>query len=81
MWWGMGVVLLACLVSLVANYQMLYGSYQQKYDQLLAAVPYMDAVNKSDVVPCGDGQLCARIDDKAPRVGDKKQYRLVEPRK
>jgi hypothetical protein len=81
MWWGMGAIMLACLVSLVINYEMLYGEYRQKYDRLLVAVPYMDAVSKSDVVPCGDGRLCARIDDKAPRVGDGKQYRLVEPRK
>ena len=81
MWWGMGIVLLVSVISLVVNYQMIYGQYRQKYEQLLTAVPYLDAVNRSDVVPCGDGQLCARIDDKAPRQGDKKQYRLIEPRK
>lgn len=53
---------------------------KQQYDRLMAAVPYMEAMNKSDVVPCGDGQLCARIDDKAPRLGDKKPYCLIEQR-
>jgi hypothetical protein len=77
---GACVSLLFSLVALFGTYHMLYGHYRQQYDQLLAAVPYMDAVNRSDVVPCGDRQLCARIDDKAPRVGDKKQYRLIEPR-
>lgn len=84
----LGWVIVGACVSLVfsfvasfGTYEMLYGHYRQQYDQLLTAVPYMDAVNRSDVVPCGDKQLCARIDDKAPRVGDKKQYRVVELRK
>jgi hypothetical protein len=81
MWWGMGAVLLVSVASLVVNYQMLYGQYRQEYEQLLTAVPYLDAVNRSDVVPCGDGQLCVRVDDKSPRYGDKKQYRVVAPRK
>lgn len=80
MWWGMAAVVLVSVVSLVVNYQMLYGEYQRKYEQLLMAVPYLDAVNRSDLVPCGDGRLCARVDDKSPRYGDKKQYRVVAPR-
>jgi hypothetical protein len=80
MWWGMGVIGLLCIGSLVATYESLYGFYQGRYNELKAQVTYLDAINKSDVVPCGDGQLCARVNDKAPREGDKKQYRVVEPR-
>ncbi len=40
----------------------------------------MEAINRSDIVPCGDGRLCVNIDEKAPKLGEKKQYRLVKPR-
>ena len=77
---GMAVTLLFSLIALIGTYAMLYGHYQTRYNALAAQVTYLDTVNRADVVPCGDGQLCARIDDKAPRYGDKKQYRVVEPR-
>lgn len=77
---GAGVSLLLSIVALFGTYDMLYGHYQTRYDELKSQVTYLDALNHSDVVPCGDGRLCARIDDKSPRVGDKKQYRLIEPR-
>jgi hypothetical protein len=80
LFWGLGAVVLLCLVSLVATYEGLYGFYQARYDKLVQQVTYLDAVNRADLVPCGDGRLCARVDDKAPRVGDKKQYRPVELR-
>ena len=76
---GAGVSLLLSIVALFGTYDMLYGHYQTRYDELKSQVTYLDALNHSDVVPCGDGRLCARIDDKSPRVGDKKQYRLIEP--
>jgi hypothetical protein len=77
---GACVSLLFSLVALLGTYEMLYGHYQTRYDELKSKVTYLDAINRSDVVPCGDGQLCAHIDDKAARVGDKKQYRVVAPR-
>lgn len=80
-WIGAGVSLVLSLVALIGAYHMLYGHYASRYEALKAQVTYLDAVNYSDVVPCGEGRLCARIDDKAQRLGDKKQYRLVEPRR
>ena len=80
LFWGLSAVVLLCLVSLVATYESLYGFYQARYDKLVQQVTYLDAVNRADLVPCGDGRLCARVDDRAPRVGDKKQYRTVELR-
>jgi hypothetical protein len=80
LFWGLGSVVLLCLISLVATYEGLYGFYQARYDMLVRQVTYLDAVNRADVVPCGEGRLCARVDDKAPRIGDKKQYRPVELR-
>nr|WP_233176511.1 hypothetical protein [Dyella sp. ASV24] len=79
-WIGACVSLLLSIVALVGTYEMLYGHYQTRYDELKSKVGYLGAINRSDVVPCGDGQLCARVDDKSPRYGEKKQYRVVEPR-
>ncbi|CBA16291.1 hypothetical protein [Xanthomonas albilineans] len=79
-WIGGGVSLLCALVALVGTYKMLYGDYATRYDTLRAQLNYMEAINRSDIVPCGDGRLCVNIDEKAPKVGDKKQYRLVKPR-
>lgn len=78
--WGLGAVVLLCLASLVATYEGLYGFYQGRYDRLVKQVNYLEAVNAADLAPCGDGRLCARVDDKAARVGDKRQYRVVERR-
>jgi hypothetical protein len=77
---GAGVSLLLSIIALFGTYEMLYGHYQARYDTLKSQVTYLDAVNHSDVVPCGEDRLCARIDDKASRVSGKKQYRLVELR-
>ena len=78
--WALGATLAACAVSLLATWELLYGFYQARYDTLMSQVTYLDAVNRSDIVPCGTGRLCARIDDTAPGVGDKQQYRLIELR-
>lgn len=80
MWWSLGAVLLLSVLSLVATYESLYGFYQTRYTRLRAQVTYLKAVNAADVVPCGDGKLCARVEGNAPRYGEKKQYRVVAPR-
>ncbi len=80
MLWGVGVALVACLASLVATYELAFGFYQARYDALRTQVAFLDAVNRADIARCGDGRLCARIDDGAPRTGDRRQYRLIELR-
>lgn len=77
---GMGGMLLLSLAGVVLVYQALYGYYRQEYERLLGEVAYLQAVNGADVAPCGDGRLCARIDEAAPPRGDEGQYRLVLPR-
>lgn len=79
-WLGAGIALALSLAALTGTYEMLYGQYATRYETLRSQVNYLDAINRSDVVPCGEDRLCAHIDDKAPRLGDRKQYRLVEPR-
>lgn len=77
---GMGSMLLLSLAGVVLVYQALYGHYRQEYERLLDEVAYLKAVNGADVAPCGDGRLCARIDEAAPPLGGDGQYRLVRPR-
>ncbi|MGS1121003.1 hypothetical protein [Rhodanobacter sp. UC4436_H3] len=78
--WGLGAVLALSLISLAATYESLYGFYQARYARLRAQVTYLEAVNHADVVPCGDGRLCARVEHNSPRYGERKQYRVVAPR-
>lgn len=78
--WSWASVLALCLLSLVANYEMIYGYYHQRIATLAAQADMVDAVNHADIVACGDGRLCARIDGKAPRGGDKNPYRMIAPR-
>ena len=75
---GAVVSILLSAAALFGAYDMLYGHYQTRYDELKSQVAYLDALNHSDLVPCGEQRVCARIDDKAQRVGDQKQYRLIE---
>lgn len=79
-WIGAMVALAFSIIALLGTYEMIFGHYQAQFDALKAQVTYLDAVNRSDVVPCGEGRLCARIDEQAPRLGDKKQYRMIELR-
>lgn len=41
---------------------------------------FLRAVNQADITVCLDGRLCANIDTKAKREGDKHQYQIVKPR-
>lgn len=78
---GVGSMLALSVVSLVIVYQALFGYYRQEYARLMAEVKFLHAINKADVAECGDGRLCARISKGGARFGEKKDYRLVEPRK
>lgn len=77
---AMGGMLVLCLAGVVLVYHALYGHYRQEYERLIGEVAYLRAVNEADVAPCGDGRLCARIDEAAAPLGESGQYRLVVPR-
>ena len=49
---------------------------QHRYED---AIPVLEAYYASDVVICGD-RVCANIDPKGQRTGDKRQYVQVQPR-
>lgn len=44
------------------------------------AAELMQAYNRADVVVCGKGELCANVDAKHARYGDRGQYLKVKPR-
>ncbi|MCC4604471.1 hypothetical protein HG421_17940 [Xanthomonas campestris pv. badrii] len=48
-------------------------------DWQVSSAQVLRAVAHSDVVPCGD-QLCADLDPRGTRSGDRTQYRAVRPR-
>ena len=73
-------LLALCLTSLGLTYEALYGYYQSRYTQLVDSTSYLEAIHRSDVVPCEEGRVCARIDAKSSPLGDKGQYRLIELR-
>lgn len=79
-WIVVGGVLGLCLLTLVVTWQAAAGYYHERLATLRAEVQYMDAIHRSDVVPCGDGKLCASVDVKAGRFGERKQYYIVKPR-
>lgn len=79
-WIGAATSLVLSLIALVGTYEMVYGYYHDRVAQVSGQMDTLEAVNRSDVVRCEEGRLCARIDDRSPRVGDKKQYRLIELR-
>ena len=46
-----------------------------------AEIAWLDRIAGADLAPCGEDRLCARIDEKAPRLGQQKQYRVIAVRK
>lgn len=45
-----------------------------------AEIAWLDRIAGADLVPCGEDRLCARIDEKAARLGQQKQYRVIAVR-
>ncbi|RMH87275.1 hypothetical protein EBB59_13285 [Lysobacter pythonis] len=44
-------------------------------------IAYLDRIARADLAACGTDRLCARIDEKAPRHGNKKEYRTIALRR
>jgi len=78
LWKTFGAVAL-CLVLLVAGGAWLSLHYRKVIEQNQLSAQLLKAYNDADVNLC-DGQLCARVDLKAPRFGDHRQYLPVQPR-
>ncbi|SFW75699.1 hypothetical protein SAMN02800691_3575 [Luteibacter sp. UNCMF366Tsu5.1] len=68
----LGIVLLGAAVWLSAHYMRVIEQNQLSADLL-------KAYNRADVTLC-DGRLCARVDTKGKRWGEKGEYMPVQPR-
>ena len=78
LWKTFGAVAL-CLALLLAGGAWLSLHYRKVIEQNQLSAQLLKAYNDADVNLC-DGQLCARVDLKAPRFGDHRQYLPVLPR-
>ncbi|MBB4132762.1 ABC-type transporter Mla subunit MlaD [Xanthomonas campestris] len=45
--------------------------------QRRAEIAYLDRVIRADLVPCGKDRLCAEVEKKGPRYGERGQYRVI----
>lgn len=52
---------------------------KQEADRYQVEIELTRAINRADVIKCGDN-LCANVETKGKKFGDKGQHRLVKPR-
>lgn len=76
------ILLLALLVAWVVlgYYRRELSTVKEELQRYEDAIPVLEAYYASDVVICGD-RVCANIDPKGQRSGDKRQYVQVQPRR
>lgn len=78
LWLGGGALMLGSLLAIGAAFHTVTDSRQEvERNRIEAAL--LRAYNEADVTLC-DGRLCANVDERAKRHGDRKQYRPVQPR-
>lgn len=70
---------LAALVAAGAGGYLLF-HVRQEVARLQPQVEYLEAINRADWVPCGEGRLCARVEEKGQRYGARKDYSRIEVR-
>ncbi|HEY0505180.1 MAG TPA: relaxation protein [Lysobacter sp.] len=68
------------LILLVLGGAALTRYYYGKMEENRMAAELLQLYNGADVAPCGEGRLCANVDLKADRFGDRRQYRPIRPR-
>ncbi|MBO9741255.1 hypothetical protein J7432_20145 [Xanthomonas axonopodis pv. begoniae] len=83
MWIASIALLVAGVISLVVAGYALYSTKAAIAEaaQLRAEITFLDRVARANLVACGKDRLCAEIDKKGPRYGDKGQYREVSVRR
>jgi hypothetical protein len=69
----------AAVIALGSGGWLLYNA-KTEASRLRQEIHYLDLVNRADLAPCGDGRLCARVDEKGERFGPDKKYRQVAQR-
>lgn len=78
--WKTLAAVAGCLALLLAGGIWLSLHYTRMIAENQLTAETTRAYNQADIVRCGDGQLCARVDLKARRFGDHGQYLPIEPR-
>ncbi len=78
-WKAMAAVVLA-LVLLLSGGAWLSLHYTRVILENQLSAELLKAYNRADVTLCGSGNLCANVDSRAPRRGERRQYLLVNPR-
>lgn len=78
--WKTVAAVTGCLALLLAGGVWLSLHYTRVIAENQLAAETIRAYNQADIVRCGDGQLCARVDPKARRFGDHGQYLPIKPR-
>lgn len=83
MWIASIALLVAGVISLVVAGYALYSTKAAIAEaaQLRAEITFLDRVARANVVPCGKDRLCAEIDKKGSRYGDRGQYCVVAVRR
>lgn len=78
--WKAAATVLAALALLFGGGAWLSMHYAQVIRNNQQSAELMRAYNGADVVLCGHGQLCANVDGKHARYGERGQYLPVKPR-
>ncbi|WP_017159223.1 hypothetical protein [Xanthomonas phaseoli] len=83
MWIASIALLVAGVISVVVAGYALYSTKAAIAEaaQIRAEITFFDRVARANVVPCGKDRLCAEIDKKGSRYGDRGQYRVVAVRR
>ncbi|MEG8127852.1 hypothetical protein G3N70_17195 [Xanthomonas hortorum pv. gardneri] len=82
MWIASIALLVAGVISVVVAGYALYSTKAAVAEaaQLRAEITFLDRVARANLVACGQDRLCAEIDKKGARYGDRGQYRLINLR-
>ncbi|WP_349811663.1 hypothetical protein ABQ179_016530 [Xanthomonas dyei] len=79
MWIASIALLVAGVISVVVAGYALYSTKAAVAEaaQLRAEIAYLDRVARANLIPCGEDRLCAELEKKGPRYGDRGQYRAI----
>ena len=74
----MAVGLAGLLAAAAGAWLLLHA--RQEVARLQPQIDYFQAINHADWVMCGEGRLCARVEERGQRYGADKGYRRIEIR-
>ncbi|QJD70065.1 hypothetical protein HG421_11705 [Xanthomonas campestris pv. badrii] len=83
MWIGLAAMAVGAIMCLAAVGYAVKAAQPILADakQRRAEIAYLDRVARANIVPCGENRLCAELEKKGRRYGDRGQYREITLRK